>query len=124
MKDLLRGRPHWTTSERLVEKEFGVSLSEDRVRRILRQKLHMHLVKPYPQDYRRPEEAEGLLAERLQETFQRLGQTGYKDQEIAIGYVDESSPQPTANTVRVWTRPVQKNTSRMRANSIGFYLAG
>lgn len=41
-----------------------------------------------------------------------------------IGFIDESSPQTTANTVRMWSfnKPVRiKNTSKYRANTFGFY---
>jgi putative transposase len=43
---------------------------------------------------------------------------------MSIGFIDEASPQNTANTVRVWsfgkTRSI-KNTTRFKANTIGFY---
>jgi len=38
--------------------------------------------------------------------------------------LDESSPQTTSNTVRVWsfTKPrIVKNTGRIKANTLGFY---
>ncbi len=41
-----------------------------------------------------------------------------------IGFFDEFSPQSTANTQRLWslTKPkVKKNTTRLRANTFGFY---
>ncbi len=41
-----------------------------------------------------------------------------------IGFFDESSPQTTANTVRMWSfrKPIMcKNTTRLKANSFGFY---
>jgi putative transposase len=41
-----------------------------------------------------------------------------------IGFFDECSPQTTANTQRLWsfTKPtVKKNTTRLRANTFGFY---
>ena len=41
-----------------------------------------------------------------------------------IGFQDESSPQTTANTVRLWSpdKPVaMKNTDKLRANLFGFY---
>jgi len=41
---------------------------------------------------------------------------GYKSEEIAIGFIDESSTQDTANTVRVWSfddaKPHIKKTPR------------
>ncbi len=44
--------------------------------------------------------------------------------DTVIGFLDESSPQTTANTVRLWSfsKPVIfKNTTKLRANSFGFY---
>ncbi len=41
-----------------------------------------------------------------------------------IGFVDQSSPQTTANTQRLWSfsKPViRKNTSKFRANTFEFY---
>ena len=41
-----------------------------------------------------------------------------------IGFLDEASPQTTANTVRFWSpaKPrVVKNTERVKANAAGFY---
>jgi len=41
-----------------------------------------------------------------------------------IGFMDETSPQTTANSQRLWsfTKPlIVKNTTKMRANTFGFY---
>ena len=41
-----------------------------------------------------------------------------------IGFFDESSPQTTANTQRMWSfrKPtIYKNTTKLKANSFGFY---
>ena len=41
-----------------------------------------------------------------------------------IGFLDETSPQTTANTQRVWyfeNTPIIKNTSKFRANTFGIY---
>jgi len=49
---------------------------------------------------------------------------GLKEKEMAMGFMDETSPQLTANTVRIWSfeKPkIIKNTTRMKANTIGFY---
>jgi len=46
------------------------------------------------------------------------------DEEIIIGFQDESSPQTTANTVRLWcpNKPkIIKNTNKIKANASGFY---
>ena len=53
-----------------------------------------------------------------------LKEKGLKEEEIVIGFLDESSPQLTANTVRVWSFgkvPITKNTGKMKSNTIGFY---
>jgi transposase len=44
--------------------------------------------------------------------------------DTVIGFLDEASPQTTANSQRLWsfTRPtITKNTTKMRANTFGFY---
>jgi hypothetical protein len=49
---------------------------------------------------------------------------GIREEEIAIGFLDETSPQLTANTVRVWSfgePEIVKNTEKMKSNTIGFY---
>lgn len=125
--ELLRGKEFWQTSEvvELIMEEFGVRLSEHQVRRILRDKLKMNFSKPYPKDYRRPEKAEEILGRQLELTYKYLVEVkGYRFEEIAIGFADESAPQLTANTVRVWSfgKPqIRKNTQKMRANTMGFY---
>lgn len=46
----------------------------------------------------------------------------FKD--IAIGFLDETSPQTTSNTVKVWSfgkARIKKCTTKLRANTIGFY---
>ena len=43
--------------------------------------------------------------------------------EQIIGFLDESSPQTTSNTVRMWSfrRPEKiRNTTKYRANTFGF----
>lgn len=124
--EMLKEKESWTTKEvrGLIKERFGVEFSEDQVVRILRQRLKMHFSKPYPMDYRRPEDAEALLENQLQLTLSLLREDGLKEEDIAIGFIDESSPQNTANTVRVWSfgkvRSI-KNTTRFKTNTIGFY---
>ena len=124
--ELLKEKESWTTKEvrGLIKERFGIEFSEDQAVRILRQRLKMHFSKPYPMDYRRPEDAEALLENQLQLTFSLLKEEGLKEEDIAIGFIDEASPQNTANTVRVWSfgkvRSI-KNTTRFKTNTIGFY---
>jgi transposase len=125
-EERLKKEPYWTTQEarRLMRDELGVSLSEAQVRRVLRGKLRMRFSKPYPLDYRRPPEAEEILAGNLDTIISLLKEKGLREEEIAIGFLDETSPQLTANTVRVWSFGkvrILKNTAKVRANTIGFY---
>lgn len=122
----LKKKDYWTTQEvkmKLLE-IFGVELSEDQVRRILRFKLNMLFSKPYPIDYRRPIDAEIILDNQLELTFSLLDEKGISKDEVAIGFLDETRPQNTANTVRVWSFErirMIKNTTKFDANTIGFY---
>ena len=122
----LKQKDYWTTPEvkgKILDK-FGVDLSEDQVRRILRNNLDMLFSKLYPMDYRRPIDAELILENQIELTFSLLEERGISIKEIAIGFVDETRPQNTANTVRVWSfekvRAI-KNTTKFGANTIGFY---
>jgi hypothetical protein len=57
----------------------------------------------------------------LKKNQKKLGRTSPED--TIIGFLDESSPRTTANTVRLWSfgKPVMiKNTSMYRANTFGF----
>jgi transposase len=117
---------YWTTKEviHLVKERFGVGLKENRIREILRDRFKMNLSKPYVRDYRRPENAKEILKEGLKTTMGQLKRLGLKKKDIAIGFLDETSPQTTANTVRVWSFgkvKIIKNTTKMRSNTIGFY---
>lgn len=125
LKKHLEEEEFWTLQEvrELIKREFGVTYSEDHIRRLLR-RLGLKCVKPYPMDYRRPERAERELQESLHAVLKALAEEGVKPDEIAIGFMDEASPQNTANTVRVWSfkRPrIRKNSDRFRVNAAGFY---
>ncbi len=115
----------WTTKEvRILLKErFGVEYSEDQVVRMLK-KFKMNHSKPYPYDFRKPDNAKELLDNQLRLLFELLEKENIPKDKIAIGFLDETSPQTTANTVRVWSfgKPkIMKNTTKMKANTIGYY---
>ncbi len=115
----------WTTKEvRILLKErFGVEYSEDQVVRMLK-KFKMNHGKPYPYDFRKPDDAKELLDNQLSLLFELLEKEKIPKDKIAIGFLDETSPQTTANTVRVWSfgKPkIKKNTTKMKANTIGYY---
>lgn len=126
LKALLETRPFWLTREvrTLIREQFAVELSISQVTRILREKFGMHFGKPYPHDDKRPCDAEAQLEARLITVYERLRAQGLSDEQIAIGFLDEASPQLTANTARVWHfghGEIAKNTARLKANAIGFY---
>jgi transposase len=126
LKDILRGRPYWTTKEVVseIKTHFDVDLSDDQTIKILRNKFNMLFSKPYPMDFRRPANAEELLDNQFNLVLSLLKEKGINDEEIAIGFIDEARPQNTANTVKVWSfekvRSI-KNTTKFGTNTIGFY---
>lgn len=126
LKEILKSRTYWTTKDVVIEikAHFDVDLSEDQVIKILRNKFHMLFSKPYPMDYRRPLNAEAILENQLDLVLSLLKEKGIKEEEIAIGFIDEARPQNTANTVKVWSfeRVLSiKNTTKFNTNTIGFY---
>ncbi len=62
LKNILNKRDDWTTDEikKLISEEFMVEYSLKQIRIILR-KFGMKLAKPFPHDYRRPDNAEEIL---------------------------------------------------------------
>lgn len=119
LKQKLASKPNWLTSEvkALIKKDFGIIYSIRHVIRILRS-FGMHYAKPYPQDYRKPDNAEEILRNAILEAV-----NGISDNTV-VGFFDEASPQTTDNKQRVWsfTKPrIVKNTNRYRANTFGFY---
>jgi len=119
VKEKLKEKGNWMASEvkALIRKEFHVSYSDRHVSRILRG-FGMHYAKPYPHDYRRPENAEEILMERIEAAMQNA------PQDSVIGFIDEASPQTTDNRQRFWSfgKPtIRKNTSKYKANAFGFY---
>ncbi len=126
LKKNLEEKEYWQTKEvkKLIKNKFNVDHSDDQIVRILREKLKMNFSKPFPMDYRRPEDAETILENQLDLTFSVLKEKGYTEEEIAIGFIDETRPQNTPNTARVWSfgkvRSI-KNSSKFKSNTIGFY---
>ena len=115
----MKKKEFWTTKavKAVVKDKFGIDYSEDQIVRILRKKLQMHFAKPFPRDYRRPDDAEVLLENQLELTFSLIKAKGIKEEEIAIGFIDETRPQNTPNTVRVWSfKKVRsiKNTTKFK----------
>ncbi len=120
LKKLLEQKDNWLTSEirELIRKTFNVSYSERHVARLLRG-MKLHYAKPYPNDYRRPPDAEEILLQGIHEALNEVG-----NHPTLIGFLDEASPQTTDNKQRFWSvkKPrIIKNTTKYRANTFGFY---
>lgn len=80
--------------------------------------------KPFPHDYRRPDNAEEILDNQLNIVLERLNEENIPKEKVSIGFIDESSSQTLANTVRIWSfgKPrIKKNTSKIKTNTIGYY---
>lgn len=62
LKEILNKRDDWTTENirKTISKEFMVEYSLKQIRIILR-KFGMKLAKPFPHDYRKPDDAEDIL---------------------------------------------------------------
>jgi transposase len=136
LKQKLQSRSIWTTKEaqQLIKDEFGVDYHPVSVGRILRS-LGMRFGKPYPRDYRRPDDAETRLKHTLDDALRRLDDIEAQElrevegvvgdlEGVVVGFLDECSPQTCANTVRVYSfgKPIAvKDTKKYRANTIGFY---
>ena len=133
LKQKLQNKSYWTAKEarQLIKDEFGKNYHPVSVSRILRS-FGMRYGKPYPRDYRRPNDAEAKLKNTLEDAMKKLDDI--EDQEprqalevqegVVVGFLDECSPQSCANTVRVYSfgkASVVKDTTKYRANTFGFY---
>lgn len=133
LKQKLESRNYWTSKEakQLIKDEFGQNYHPVSVSRILHS-LGMRYGKPYPRDYRRPDDAEAKLKNTLEDVMKKLDDI--EDQEprqalevqegVVVGFLDECSPQSCANTVRVYSfgkATIVKDTTKYRANTFGFY---
>lgn len=117
-------KAHFTCSQlaKLLFEQTGVTYTQHYLPVVLRQ-MGLHYYKPRPCSARRPKEAEAGLIERVRATFDGLLAMGYNLDRVAFGFADESSPQLSANTARLWSlgkagRLV--NTDKTRANTFGF----
>jgi transposase len=126
LENILRKEKDWWTTKEviiLLKERFGIEYSEDQVVRILK-KLKMNHGKPYPQDYRRPDNAQEILDNQLSLVLELIEKENIPKDKVAIGFLDETSSQTSANTVRVWSFGkliIKKNTTKISANTIGYY---
>jgi transposase len=106
LKRVLAEYQPWTTTEvkRLIEEAFDVSYSERHISRLLRT-FDMTYAVPRPKAPERPDDAEEILDERLQEALDEL--TADEDDDlvtdggVVVGFLDEAWPQPTDNRRRL-----------------------
>jgi transposase len=125
LKEHLKGR-NWELKEikDLILNLFSIEIGTTALYNLLRDKLKMHYAKPYKKEYRRPKNAEEVLESELLKKFQLLDSYGIAPKDVAIGFLDEASPQNKANSSRVWNvnKPeMQVNTEKFKTNTIGFY---
>lgn len=126
LEKILRNEKEWWLTKEVIQiirDRFNISYSEDQIVRILKG-FEMNHAKPFPHDYRKPDNSKELLDNQLKLLFDLLENEKIAKEKIAIGFLDEASPQTTANTVRVWSfgKPkIKKNTTKLKANTIGFY---
>lgn len=125
LKEDLKGKNwEWKDIKELIFNKFNVHLGKSAIYELLKDKMEMHYAKPYKKDYRRPQDAEEILESHLQEQFKLLDSYGIEPKEVAIGFLDEASPQNKSNSSRVWSieKPqMEVNTQKFKANTIGFY---
>lgn len=120
-KHLKQEKHNWVTAEvrAHIKRMFHVTYSERHVARMLRT-FGMYYAKPYPRDYRQPDNAEELLQERIEQALEEISTPS----DAVVGFLDEASPQTTDNKQRFWSfiKPqTVKNTEKYRANTFGFY---
>ena len=139
LKQKLQNKSYWTPKEakQLIQTDYGIDYSADSVSRILRS-FGMRYGKPYPRDYRRPDDAEAKLKNSLKDSLRKLDdieaqyaqeprQTIDDEIDVLVGFMDQCSPQSCANTVRVYSfgKAISvKDTTKYRANTFGFYAPG
>lgn len=119
LREKLASKTNWLTQEirALIRADFGITYSIRQVIRILRG-FGMHYAKPYPKDYRKPNNAEDLLKSSIAGIVEAIPLNA------VVGFFDEASPQTTDNKQRFWSfqKPkITKNTTKFKANTFGFY---
>jgi putative transposase len=122
----LRQQDFWTLGQVMhwLQEHYQVSYSSVHVRHLLKS-WGMYHYKPRPQDYKRSEQAEEKLLERLQATADVLACWQCPCSELAFGFADESSPEANSNKARWWSfyrKPRKVNTDKdLRHNTFGYY---
>ena len=104
--------------------QFNVVYCKSSVWKLLRE-LHLYYYKPQLRDYRRPENAEVELEQKIAATLDALRIKGIELKDCVIGFLDESSFQNYHNSARLWScfpNVIKRvNTKKDRLNTCGFY---
>jgi len=118
---------HWTSRDLLSRFEFqtGIRYSPSHWHYLLRHQEKMYFYKPSPVDYRKNEEADNQLLERINATFDALWAMGKNPQKMGFGFADEVAGQLHSNNARFWSfenhLPRKVNTTRSTRSFFGFY---
>jgi len=100
-----------------IKEEFEINYSMKQVHVIFSEKEFCH-AKSYPQDYRRPYNVTEILKKP------RYALDTEKTEPFIVGFMDETSPQTVANTVRLLSPPKPapiNNTTKIRTNAVRFF---
>jgi transposase len=122
----LRQQDFWSLPQVInwIKENYQVSYSSVHIRYLLKS-WGMYHYKPQPRDYKRSEQAEEKLSQRLQATADVLTMWQCPYNEIAFGFADESSPEANSNKARWWSfykKPRKVNTDKdLRHNTFGYY---
>lgn len=112
-------RPQLATA---LRQQTGVAYHPHYLPVVLRE-MGLRYYKPRPVSIRRSPQAQTALIDRLKATFDGLQAMGYDLDRVAFGFADESSPQLSANTARLWSIGKAErvvNRDKQRANTFGF----
>jgi transposase len=125
LKNKLKEKGCWDISEisLQIKEMFNIEFKSSRLKEIL-SNLGMNYSKPYRKDYRRPDNAEELLINSINEAIEKIISNGVDVNDVVLGFVDEAHPQNKANTAKFWSfgkAVLTENTTKYKVNTIGFY---
>jgi len=140
--EMLRHGQPWKSQEilHLIQDEFGVTYSPDYLGEFLRN-LGLSYAKPRPKRPYRPENADEILEERVDDALDEDGTPHNKregdddegwvlDEDVCtdggtvIGFFDASKPQPYDNSRRVWyvdDPHIERPLVKTKDSAVGFY---
>jgi putative transposase len=81
-----------------IKKQFSCEYTYSAVWKIVRNKFGLKYIKPYPNDYRRPDDADQILIKRIENIKDKI-QSG----EYSVGFLDETCCQNKPSVRRILT---------------------